>query len=439
MTQRNTRRDFLKASAGIGAGLWVAGSEFPSLAKPLAANDKINVAIVGCGGRGGGNLNSIAGSENIVALCDVDDQRAAGAYRRFPNVPKFKDFRQMLDEVRTIDAVAVSTPDHTHAPISIAAMKLGKHVYCEKPLTHSVWEARQMRLVADRMNLITQMGNQGTATNGLREGVEVIQSGAIGPVREVHVWTNRPIWPQGVGRLPEQQVPNHLDWDLWLGPAPLRPYNSGYVPFKWRGWWDFGTGAIGDMACHTMNLAFMALKLEAPTRVSAEVYNFNNNETAPMGALVTYEFPARGDMPPVVMKWYERSKPPRELFQGQRPSGSGCLMIGTNGTMYSPSDYGSNHRLLPLEQFRNYQRPEQKLPRATRGHHREWLDGIRSNRRPFSNFVTYASQLTETALLGNVAMRIGVPFRWDTETLTSPDCPKVARFIRREYRRGWEL
>jgi predicted dehydrogenase len=323
------------------------------------------------------------------------------------------------------------------------AMRLGKHCYTEKPLTHSVWEARQMTLVARRHRVATQMGNQGTSNATLRQSVEIVRSGAIGEVREVHVWTNRPIWPQNINRPAETPpVPATLSWDLWLGPAPERPYHNAYVPFAWRGWWDFGTGALGDMACHTMNLPYMALRLGAPTAVSADVAHRVNNETAPMGCTVTYEFPARENMPHCRLYWYERRLPPRELFldalqPNQNPSGSGILMVGSRGTLYSDSDYGGSRRLLPTADFANYQPPEPTLPRSP-GHHAEWLRACKGGPPAMSNF-DYAGPFTEVVLLGNVAIRTGQRLLWDSENLRVTNSTAAAPYVRREYRRGWEL
>lgn len=449
MTLPTNRRGFLKTTAAAGFGFWLGGSTVQT--GRSGPNERINIAIIGAGGRGAANLSAVR-NENIVALCDPDENQARDAFNRYPNAQRFADYRQMLERLRNqIDAVVVSTPDHNHAPASIMAMRMGKHVYCEKPLTHSVYEARQMKLVAREKRVVTQMGNQGTASDGLREGVEVIQAGAIGPVREVHVWTNRPIWPQSniwqqlnrePGPLPQENVPQTLSWDVWLGPAPSRPYNHHYLPFNWRGWWDYGTGAIGDMACHTMNLPFMALRLEAPTAVSARIDdrpNNRNNQTPPVGCVVTYEFPARGDMPALTMKWYERNLPPRELFHGRQPSGSGCLIVGERGTLYSSSDYGGSYQLLPEDRFRDFQRPERRLPRVGGNHHGEWLNAIRGTGTPMSNFPDYASKLTETALLGNIAIRIGgARFEWNAEELRA-STDEANRFVRREYREGWRL
>jgi predicted dehydrogenase len=451
MTRRSNRRQFLQQSTLAGLGFWVAGTAKDVYATPAAErrrpgpNDRLNIGIIGSGGQGGSNLNNVARTENIVALCDVDDRRAASAYQRFPQATRYHDFREMLDRQRNLDAVVVSTPDHTHAVAGIRAMRMGKHCYCEKPLTHDVYEARQMRDAAlGTGGLATQMGNMGTGNNGFRRGVDIIRSGALGDVREVHVWTNRPIWPQGANLpqpLPAQEVPAGVHWDLWIGPAPMRPYNQGYMPFAWRGWWDFGTGAIGDMACHTMNLPFMGLRLGAPTAVSATTRQPVNDQSPPEGLTVVYEFPARGHLPPVRLTWYERGTPPRELFRGlpenQRLAGSGCLLIGSECLMYSPDDYGGRQVRLPEGEFSGVQ-VTNPLPQSI-GHHAEWLRACKGGPAPLSNFIDYAAQLTETALLGNVAVRAGTRIVWDAANGRVTNSDTANRFIRREYRKGWAL
>jgi predicted dehydrogenase len=440
MSRRASRRGFLKTTALAGTGVWLTSGYELGQAAQQNANNRLNIAIIGCGGRGGGNLGSVS-KENIVALCDADESRAAQAYKQYPNVPKYADFRVMLEKQKDIDAVVVSTPDHTHAVASIMAMKMGKHCYCEKPLTHNVYEARQMRLVAAQNKVATQMGNQGTATGGLRTGAEIVQAGMIGDVSEVHVWTNRPIWPQNIARPNPTEPPKTLHWDLWLGPAPHREYHPGVVPFAWRGFWDFGTGALGDMACHTMNLPFMALRLGAPTSVMADVDpkgNQHMNETAPMGCTVTYEFPARGKMPACRLMWYERRKPEDKVLQGLKPSGSGCLMVGSKGTLYASSDYGDNPRLLADGQLSEFTAPQATIPRSP-GHHQEWINACKGGTPAMSNFVNYAGPLTEMVLLGNVAMRVGKRVVWDAEKLRAVDLPEADRYIRREYRKGWSL
>lgn len=308
------RREFLKSATLGSIGLLILRN--PKSAWSYQANNKLNMAFVGAGGQGGGLIGIFSGmGENVVALCDVDDQRAADSYKRFPNAKKFKDFRKMLDEMANeIDAVVVATPDHTHAVASVAAMKLGKHVYCEKPLTWCIGEARVMRQVALEKKVVTQMGNQGTGDNNLRRAVQVVWSGVIGQVREVHIWSNRPIWPQGMDRPKETPpVPPHLDWDLWLGPAPYRPYHPDYLPFRWRGWCDFGTGALGDMGCHTMNMPVMALKLheaiaEGKTIVVEAEHSGCNGESYPTWSIVRYYFPERGNLPSVTLTWYDGGK-----------------------------------------------------------------------------------------------------------------------------------
>jgi len=442
MSGKMNRRRFIKASAAAAAGVGyfaVADVTESRAARQNNPMNRLNIAIIGAGGQGASNLNNVA-KENIVALCDVDAHQARDAFSKYPNVPKYQDFRVMLDKQKDIEAVVVSTPDHTHAFAAIPAMNRGKHVYCEKPLTHSVWEARQMRDVAAKNKVATQMGNMGISYDSFREGVEVIRSGAIGDVREVHVWTNRPIWPQGLtAAAARQEVPKTLAWDLWLGPAPERAYNADYVPFKWRGWWDFGTGALGDMACHTMNLAYRGLELGAPTSVIAETDQPVNNQSPPNGLMVTYEFPARGKKPPVRMKWYERRRPPVELLQGQKPSDSGCLLIGSRGTLYSPSDYGGSYRLLPVKNFEGFKPPEPTMPRVNRAHHAEWIAACKGGAPAMSNFVDYACILTETVLLGNVAIRAGKRIDWDSANLRARDLPAANQYIHREYRKGWTL
>lgn len=451
MTQRNTRRDFLKQASAAGVGFWVAGGV--SLADSKSPNEKLNFACIGVGGKGSSDTDQVGQIGNIVALCDCDENPLDKKGEKFPQAKKYFDFRKMFEEMGSkIDAVTVSTPDHTHAPASVMAMRLGKHVYTQKPLTHSVYEARRMREIAREKKVCTQMGNQGTAENGLRTAVEMIQAGVIGPVREAHVWTNRPIWPQapGVMARPAESppIPKNVHWDEFLGPAPERAYNSAYHPFKWRGWWDFGTGALGDMACHTANMAFMALKLGFPTSIVAEAGDVNP-ETCPSWAMVHYEFPARGDMPPVKFHWYEGKRggqkvlPPMELFHGENPPGSGSLLVGDKGILYSPNDYGAAFKLLPAKDFEGYKPPEPKLPRNGKGDlgmKQEWVDAIKANKPEIamSNF-DYAGMLTETVLLGNVAIRAGKKLEWDGPNLKATNCPEADKFIKREYRKGWTL
>ncbi|MHC4441744.1 MAG: Gfo/Idh/MocA family oxidoreductase [Planctomycetota bacterium] len=460
MSRKINRRELLKKSAFAGAGLWVAGGTGCSLLQPrprrISPNEKMNIACIGVGGRGRSNVRGVR-NENIVALCDVDDKQAGNVFGNYPKAKRYKDFRKMLEEVKEIDAVTVSTPDHQHAFAAMMAMQMGKHVYCEKPLTHDVYEARMLTEAAKKYKVVTQMGNQGSCLSGLREAVEVVRSGAIGPVREVHVWTNRPIWPQGIGRPKDTPaVPKTLDWDLWLGTAPERPYHPAYLPFNWRGWWDYGTGALGDMACHTANMAFMACKLGYPTSVEAEMSEYNP-ETFPVWSVIRYEFPARGDLPPLKWVWYDggKNKPGwvnkklKELAHGNKLTGSGSLIMGDKGTLYSPNDYGAQYKLLPEKDFEGYKPPTPWLPRLPepkekrswdRNHHDEWIRACKEYKPdlPMSNF-SYAGPLTETVVLGCVAMRAQQKIEWDGPKMRITNLPEANQYLRRNYRKGWKL
>ncbi len=436
MSRKMDRRTFLKGAAiGGFSFLFLRASK---MAFGFPQNEKLNIAMIGAGGRGRGNLDGVL-SENIVALCDVDERLAHSARQACPNARFYKDFRKMLEQMRNqIDAVVVSTPDHTHAVAAAMAIRMGKHVYCEKPLTRTIWEARMLRNLARRYKVATQMGNQGTASNELRQGVEVIQSGVLGKVTEIHVWSNRPVWPQGIPRPKEEAIiPDGLDWDLWLGPAPKRPYHDAYHPFNWRGWIDFGTGAIGDMACHTMNMAFWALNLRDPISIEAETSGVNG-ETFPKWSIVRYQFPQRGDLAPCKMVWYDGGqKPPVELLQGEQMADSGLLLIGSEGTLYSPGDYGTPFVLLPREKFANYQPPAPSIPRSP-GHHQEWINACKGGPAAMSNF-DYASALTETALLGNLAIITGERINWDAKRMKAVNSPKADKLVRPAYRKGWTL
>ena len=462
MVVRRSRRNFMQTGALASAGFWVAARS--SYALPKSANEKLNVACIGVGGMGKGDCEDTAKLGcNIVAVCDVDDERAKGMYEKFSNAKRFQDFREMLDKMhKSIDAVTVSTPDHTHAVATMAAMRFGKHVYTQKPLTHDVYEARVLTNAARKYQVVTQMGNQGTADPVLREAVEVIQSGAIGPVREVHVWTNRPIWPQGAdailrhkvvqaaitGHGDSAKIPSTLNWELWLGTAPERPYDPIYLPFKWRGWWDFGTGALGDMACHTANMPFMACKLGYPTSVEAEISEYND-QTFPTWSVIRYEFPERGQMPALKLTWYDggADKPPwvnerlKKLAHGHDIPRSGSLLVGDKGTMFSPGDNGEQYLLLPDKDFAGYEPPTPWLPRAPRNNHRcEWITACRENKPEMcmSNF-GYAGPLTEMVLLGCVAMRARERVEWDGPNMKITNVPEANTFLRRTYRNGWKL
>jgi predicted dehydrogenase len=449
MVRRADRRRFLRRASLAGVGFWATGGL--SRSQPRDANEKLNIAIVGAGGQGGVNLNAVS-SENIVALCDVDDKRAASAFTKYPNVKKYTDFRKMLDEQKDIDAVVVSVPDHMHAQISIRAMRLGKHVYCEKPLAHSLDEVRLVRQTATRARVATQLGNHGTASAAFRQNVEIIQSGALGAIKEVHVWSNRPIWPQGMKERPREtpEPPASLEWDLWLGGAAARPYalhadgKPAYHPFNWRGWWDFGTGALGDMACHMANLPSFALKLGYPSIIEAESSGVSL-EGPPKWSVIRYDFPARGDLPAVKLTWYDGGKKPgddvlREVMKvikdGKMLLG-GCLIVGDKGQLFSPGDYGTERVLLPEDDFKDYTPPEPTLPRSP-GHHKEWIAACKGGKPGLANF-EYAGLLTEMILLGNVALRVGKRIEWDATAKKAIDCPEADKFLKQDYRKDWAL
>ena len=427
---RFSRRRFLESCTTAGVTLLAA----PAWLRGKSLNEKLNVAFVGVGGKGESNLGGLAG-ENIVALCDVDENTLNKAAAKHSAARKYRDFRRMLEQ-KDIDAVVVTTPDHVHAAAAMAAMQLGKHVYCEKPLTHDVWEARQLTQAARKYKVATQMGNGGHASERLRTAVEWVQAGVIGDVREVHAWSNRPIWPQGVSRPSETPpVPRHLGWDLWLGPAPERPYHPAYHPFKWRGFWDFGTGALGDMGCHIIDAAFWALDLTAPRTVEAECSGINE-ETAPKWSIIRYEFPNRGEKPPARLTWYDGGKlPPRELLElkpDQKLDDNGSLFVGEKGKLLL--DYRGVRRIPDLKDF---EPPAKKIPRSP-GHYVEWINACKGKGKAMSNF-DYAGPLTETVLLGNVALRVGQKIEWDATKLEARNAPTAAQYIRREYRRGWNL
>lgn len=435
-----TRRQFIHRTA-LAAG--AVAFPFVSARNVLGANARLNVAAIGAGGKGSVDIGYCK-DENIVALCDVDQRNAAGTFKAFPHAKQFKDFRVMLEkEGKNIDAVTISTPDHTHFHAAAMAMNLKKHVYLQKPLTHSVWEARALTKLAREKKVITQMGNQGHSQVDSRRLVELIQAGVLGNVTEVHVWTDRPIWPQGIERPPSQPVPESLDWDLWLGPAPWRDFHDGCVPFKWRAFWDFGTGALGDMGCHNMDLAFFALGLRDPRAVSAESSGVNA-ETAPKWSIITYEFPKRGQRPPVRLTWYDGGKKPESaLAKQEKLPGNGYIFIGTKDTLYVPNYWGAGSFLsgAKMEDFSHVAKKLPRLPGAEKDNdaaqHLEWLDACKGKGKALANF-DYAGPMTESVLLGNVALRAGQRIEWNAKKLKVTNVAEANQFIRRDYRKGWE-
>ena len=407
-------------------------------------SEKLNIAGIGVGGQGASNLRQLE-SQNIVALCDVDQKHAAGTFKRYPNAKKYRDFRRMLEKQKDIDAVMVATPDHVHAIATITAIKMGKHVYCEKPLTHTVYEARKVAQAAREHKVATQMGIQGHSGEGIRLLCEWIADGAIGEVREVHSWTDRPKgwWPQGVGRPKETPpVPATLDWDLWLGPAPYRPYNPAYVPFKWRGWWDFGTGPLGDMGIHNSSPIFWALNLGYPTSVEPISQEGCNEETGPTKSIVRYEFPARENMPPVTLMWYDGGNmPPRpeELEEDRRlgDNDGGSLFIGEKGKILAPGWCAASPRIIPEDKMKEYKQPPKRIPRSP-GHHAEWIEACKTGKPTTANF-DFAGRLTEVMLAGNIAVRAGEKIYWDGPNMVCTNVPEANKYVHCRYRKGWKL
>jgi predicted dehydrogenase len=428
----------MQTSAVAGMGFWVAAGAQAKERK--SANEKIAFASVGVGGKGSSDSGDAGNAGHMVAICDADENTLKAGLKRFPKAKCYTDFRKMLDEMgKSIDAVTVSTPDHNHAAASLMAMRMGKHCFCQKPLTHTIYEARLMAKVAKQMKVATQMGNQGTAADSLRKAAALVQSGVFGPIKEVHVWTNRPIWAQGGERPAPAACPAHLKWDLWLGTARKRPFANGYHPFSWRGWWDFGTGALGDMACHTVNMPYMALNLRDPVWIQAECSG-HNKDSYPKWSIITFQYPQLGKRAPVKLFWYDGGKKPEaDMLEGKKMEASGCLVVGTKGKLYCPGDY-CERELLPLG---GVTLPEVKWEHSP-GHFDEWVLAIKGGKPARSNFATYSGGLTETILLGNLAVWAaasgkGEKVEWDAKNLRSPNVPGLEPIIKPHYRSGYTL
>ncbi len=425
------RRDFCKyavhaASIGVGAN------------RIAAANDskrKLKIGVIGVGNRGASNVAEIK-SENIVALCDVDQQFLAPMSSRFPNAKTSADFRDLLAQTE-LDAVVISTPDHTHYHAAMMAMRRGLHVYCEKPLAHSIWEVREMATAAKRFQIVTQTGNQHHASDGYRRVVEIVRSGVIGKVNEVHAWTNRPIWPQGVERPPPSQaIPEYLDWDTWLGPAPQRPYHETYHPSGWRGWFDFGCGALGDMGPHLLDPVVWALELDAPSKIVAESSEVND-ETFPTWSIVRFEFQSGDRTTPLRLVWYDGDKQPPESLTGiKRLPPHGVLFMADRAKLFAPQ-YGGSPILMPSDRTDSIALPEPYLPKSP-GHHREWIEAIKTGGKTSCDFA-YGSRLTELCLLGNVAIRSAKTIEWDHEKMQTSNGIDIGYLLRQAYRDGWSL
>ena len=456
-----SRRGFLTTTAAAAAA--TAAWRFNILeAHTIPPNERLNIASIGAGGQARFNIMRCGSdrfvpiygpgaNQNIVALCDVDDDRAAQMYEEFPDVPKYKDFRVMLDEMgNEIDAVIVATPDHTHAVAALACMERGIHVYVEKPMAHNIREARILTEAARYHGVMTQMGNQGHAGEGARELCEMIWDNWIGPVHTVHCWTNRPTWPQGVEKPEAEDPPEHLDWDLWLGPARERPYNSAYAPHRWRGFWDFGTGALGDMGCHIMDPAYWALQLGYPESIEVVKQEGATDVSAPTSSVIKYEFGERPGMPPVTLYWYSGGElPPRpegvdedevlgedSRLSGEREGSNGSLFIGEDGVI-TCGTYGMSPRLLPRKLMDDREKPTPIIPRST-GPHEEWILACKGGPKPMSNF-DYSGPFTEMVLLGTLAERLDERIEWDAARLEVTNVAGAAPHVRGYYRTGWEI
>jgi predicted dehydrogenase len=432
MQDHVSRREFIK-DAFLGApALWPAVS--PSFDRRRSANSRVAFAVVGVSGRGESDLRDAAQNGDVVAICDVDEASLLAASRKFPKARLFTDYRRLLDDAgKSIDAVMIATPDHTHAAISAAAMRLGKHCFCDKPLAHSIWETRQIARIARETRVVTQMGIQGTARSRFRRSVALIQAGALGTVTEVHAWTDRPNWPQGISRPHPAPMPASLHWNLWLGPAHSRPYAAGYHPYKWRGYWAFGGGALGDMGCHLINLAYRALRLHSPVAVTASCSS-TSHETYPASSVVTFEFAASPHMPAVKFIWYDGGKKPSaSLLQGVELLENGALIVGSKGTMYAPGLH-NDHSVV-------YGGVDVKEPHFTEspGHLEEFVWAIKGGPPPAANFPDYAAALTETVLVGNLAVwSPGKRILWDSHAMRASNA-EVNGIIRAPYRPGWSI
>jgi predicted dehydrogenase len=457
MARKVSRRGFVKTTAAVGVGYWALGGIAPRESR--SANEKIQFACVGVGGKGASDSADAGRAGDVVAICDIDDERLAGAGDKWPDAKKYHDFRKMFDELGSkIDAFTVSTPDHCHAVVAAMGMKLGKHAFVQKPMTKSLYEARVLGDLATKHQVATQMGNQGTANNDLREAAAILRSGALGGIKEVHVWTNRPVWPQGIDRPTDTPpVPANVHWNEFIGPAEMRPFHPAYHPFKWRGWWAFGTGALGDMACHTLNMPYMGLDLKDPTSVQATTSG-HNGETFPSWSIIDYQFPQLGERAACKFVWYDGGKRPETAeFMKAEETGlarqkddagrkrfrdrmvSGCFVLGEKDWLLSPGDYAGDGLYMA----------EPTLPKVeyvkSPGHFEEWVAAIKGGEPAMANFPKYASGLTETVLLGNLAVWAasspgqGKKIEWDAKNLTATNAPEVAHIIKPEFHNGYTL
>jgi predicted dehydrogenase len=485
-----SRRYFFFGSVLAGAIPKGGFGSTPSLkaAGYKSPNEKLNIASIGAGGKAASDIDGCSKTENIVALCDVDDKSAAKTFEKFDKAPKYKDFRKMLDkEGPGIDGVIVTIPDFMHATAAMWCMERGKHVYVQKPLTRTVWEARELMHAAAKYKVATQMGNQGYSNEGTRECAEMIWSGAIGNVTEVHAWTNRPIWPQGMETLPDEKpVPDTLDWDSWLGIQSMRPYSPAYLPFNWRGWLDFGCGSLGDMACHILGAPNMALRLGAPTSVECTAIEGKSKYAYPKKSTIRFDFPARGTMPPVKVYWYDAAQVPpfrpkdlgedellgdlprrrpnanparqarQQQQQEQQPAAAqdantrldaavsraagrgsnGSLFVGDKGYI-TTGTYGEGTRLLPADRMKDYQMPPEFLTRSP-GHYRDWIRACKGGERSCSDF-SVAAPFTEWILLGVIALHFDGKLDWDSAKMRFTNRPEANALLKPTFRKGWQF
>ena len=465
-----SRRDFLSRTAAVTAAVTIVPRYVLGARGRTAPSEKLNVAVIGVGGQGRHNTNALLQEADVqvCAICDVTEQadysrfyyggvagrgpvkkliddnyKSKPATADYPPCAVYIDFREMLEKEKGIDAVLIATPDHTHAIAAMAAIERGKHVYCEKPLAHSIYETRMVTEAARKAGVATQMGNHGHSSETIRLTCEWIWDGAIGDIREVHAWSHTGLdWGGFRMRRPDetQPIPAGMDWDLWLGPAKKRPYHIAYAPYSWRGWWDFGTGAIGDMACHNMDPAFWALKLGYPYSAEASATNIND-ETTPFGSIVHYEFDARGDMPPVKLTWYSGGlMPPRpeELEPGRQLAGggNGILFVGDKGKIMAEG-WGGSPRIIPENKMQQYKRPAKTLERS-KGHHRDWIDACKGGKQPHGGF-DYSGPMTEVIVLGNVALRTNEKLAWNAQTMKATNSDKADQYIKPEFHNGWTM
>lgn len=477
MIKGTTRRNFVKSTAALGAGAWAAGGV--SLKASQSANEEIRFACVGVGGKGASDSTNAGRNGKVVAMCDIDDETLGKKKDEFSDAKTYNDFRKMFDEIGDqFDAVTVSVPDHNHAVVALQAMRMGKHIYCQKPLTHSIEEARLMGEVAKASGVVTQMGNQGTAISNLRESAALVRKGIIGDVKEVHVWTNRPVWPQSFG-LKVQESPNEgqesewktrrdmVHWNEWIGPAKMRPYSPEIHDFKWRGFWDFGTGALGDMACHTLNMSYMALDLKFPTSVVAEADKHDGN-CYPAWSKIVFEFPAIDGRPAVKMVWYDGGQlPPAELMADlpkrsrgnrERHYTSAALLVGEKGKFYSPGDYGGtaahsgtivDGEFTPIRTITRPVEAGQESPFAefknveyvkSPGHEKEFANAIHGEGKTVSEFVDYSGPLSETILLGNLAVWSGKKIDWNAKEMIAANADEsTQKMVRHDYQNGYDI